>query len=81
MEAICRDGQHRYLHGAPTCGCGKSQNLHVEHQRLQSAVVEAAKEATLDAKHASVEIPVLPNSLQDAVVALIAFEDEHKMGG
>ena len=60
--------------------CDSTQERIADLQRLRSAVVEAAKEATLDAKHPSVEIPVLPNGLQDAVDALIAFEAEHKIG-
>jgi hypothetical protein len=49
--------------------------FHAEHQRLQSAVVEAAKVYLRNRGYGPAE-----RSLMASVDALIAFEAEHKIG-
>lgn len=83
IEAICADGGHRFLPDAPKCGCAAKINPTVEHERLRSAVVEAAK-AWRSEENA------FPYSIREAnadyvvflkaVDALNAFEASHAVG-
>lgn len=52
----------------------------LEHQRLQSAVVEAAKRRAVTSYTAFEMWNAIDIAFDDAVDALIAFEAEHKIG-
>jgi len=55
----------------------KAMELRAEHQRLQSAVVEAAKE---EVAMALIQLQRAMKTKKSAVDALIAFEAEHGIG-
>ena len=91
MEEVCADGQHRFLPDAPRCGCGKTQNLNVEHHYLQLAVVETCSAycasvidmeengwpTTMSKDEWHYQHLTKQTAMIDAYKALHAFESEH----
>lgn len=59
---------------------GAQSSQQSEHQRLQSAVVEAAKRRAVTSYTAFEMWNAIDIAFDDAVDALIAFEAEHKIG-